>query len=47
MTLAHPRARTCAAHIWRDGVMSAVELPVVREIPVNLRLNGRDRKSVV
>ena len=42
MTGAHPRARTRAAHIWRDGVLSAVELPVVREIPVNLRLNGRE-----
>ena len=42
VTLAHPRARTRAAHLWRDGVLSAVELPVVREIAVNLRLNGRE-----
>ena len=42
MTLAHPRARTRAARLWRDGVLSAVELPVVREIAVNLRLNGRE-----
>lgn len=42
MTLAHPRARARAAHIWRDGVLSAVEVPVVREIPVSLRLNGRE-----
>ena len=42
MTVTHPRARSHAARIWRDGVLSAVELPVVREIPVNLRLNGRE-----
>jgi FdhD protein len=42
VTVAHPRARTRAAHLWRDGVLSAVEVPVVREIPVNLRLNGLD-----
>ena len=42
MTFAHPRARARAAHLWRDGVLSAVELPVVREIPVTLRLNGRE-----
>ena len=42
MTVAHPRARTRAARIWRDGVLSATEVRVVREIPVNLRLNGRE-----
>jgi FdhD protein len=42
VTHAHPRARTRAAHLWRDGVLSAVEVPVVREIAVNLRLNGRE-----
>ena len=42
MTATHPRARTRAAHLWRDGVLSAVEVNVVREIPVTLRLNGRD-----
>jgi len=31
-----------AAHLWRDGVLNAVEVPVVRETPVNLRLNGRE-----
>ena len=42
VTATHPRARARAAHLWRDGVLSAVEVPVVREIPVNLRLNGRE-----
>ncbi|MHB8836579.1 MAG: formate dehydrogenase accessory sulfurtransferase FdhD [Candidatus Methylomirabilia bacterium] len=42
MTGAHPGARSRAAHLWHDGVVSAVEVPVVREIPVNLRLNGRE-----
>lgn len=42
MTATHPRARRRAARLWRDGVLSAVEVPVVREIPVTLRLNGRD-----
>lgn len=42
MTLAQPRALLRAARLWRDGVPSAVEVPVVREIPVNLRLNGRE-----
>lgn len=42
MTVAQPRAQTRAAHRWRDGILSAVEVPVVREIPVNLRLNGRE-----
>lgn len=42
MTAAHSRARTFAAHHWRDGVLSATEVPVVREIPVSLRLNGRE-----
>jgi FdhD protein len=42
MTVTHPRARTRTAHLWRDGVLSAVEVPVVREIAVNLRLNGRE-----
>lgn len=38
----HPRARARTAHLWRDGVISAIEVPVVREIAVNLRLNGRE-----
>ncbi len=42
MTATHPRARTRAARLWRDGAFSAVEVPVAREIPVNLRLNGRE-----
>ena len=42
VTAPHPRARTRAARLWRDGVLSAVEVPVVREIPVTLRLNGRE-----
>ena len=42
MTAAHPRARTRAARLWRDGVLSAIEIAVVREIPVTLRLNGRE-----
>lgn len=42
VSVKHPRARLHAARLWRDGVLSRVEVPVVREIPVNLRLNGRD-----
>ena len=42
MTAPHPRARRRAAHLWRDGALRAVEVPVVREIPVSLRLNGRE-----
>ena len=42
MTVTHPRALARAARLWRDGVLSAVEIPVVREISVNLRLNGRE-----
>jgi len=42
VSVTHPRARVHTAHLWRDGVLSRVEVPVVREIPVNLRLNGRD-----
>ena len=40
--MTNPRAQTRAARLWRDGAMSAVEVPVVREIPVSLRLNGRE-----
>jgi len=42
VTTTHTRASSRAARLWRDGVMSAVEVPVVREIPVTLRLNGRE-----
>ena len=42
MTAAHPRARTRAARLWRDGVLRGSEVLVVREIPVTLRLNGRE-----
>ena len=42
MTVTHHRARARTAHLWRDGVLSAVEVPVVREVAVNLRLNGRE-----
>ena len=42
MTAAHPRARAVAARRWRDGVFETAEVPVVREIPVTLRLNGRE-----
>jgi FdhD protein len=30
------------ALVWRDGALRAAEVPVVREIPVTLRLNGRE-----
>jgi len=42
VTVTHPRARTRTCRIWRDGVLGTAEVPVVREIPVNLRLNGRE-----
>ena len=42
MTVAHPRACARAVHLWRDGVLMAAEVAVVREIPVTLRLNGRE-----
>ncbi len=42
MTAVHPRARTRTVHLWRDGVRSLAEVPVVREIPVSIRLNGRE-----
>ncbi len=42
MTPAQAQARTRTAHLWRDGVLSLVEVLVVREIPVGLRLNGRE-----
>jgi len=40
--VAHPRACARAVHLWRDGVLMAAEVAVVREIPVTLRLNGRE-----
>jgi FdhD protein len=42
VTAAHPRARRRAARLWRDGVLREAEVAVVREIPVTLRLNGRE-----
>jgi len=42
VTGTHPRARTRAAHRWSNGVISAADVPVVREIPVSLKLNGRE-----
>ncbi len=42
MTVTNPRARARSARLWRDGVLNMVEVPVVREIPVSLRLNGRE-----
>ena len=42
MTATHPRARRRAASLWHDGVLRAAEVAVVREIPVTLRLNGRE-----
>jgi len=42
MTGAHPRARSFAARRWRDGAFETAEAPVVQEIPVTLRLNGRE-----
>jgi FdhD protein len=38
----HPRARLRAALQWRDGALAPVEVPVVREVAVSLRLNGRE-----
>jgi FdhD protein len=42
VTATHPRARVRPAQTWRDGVLAAAETPVVREVPVSLRLNGRE-----
>lgn len=42
MKALHPRARSRAVLQWRDGALSAAEAPVVREVPVTLRLNGRE-----
>lgn len=42
MTQAHPRARRRPALVWRDGALRAAEVAVVREIPVTVRLNGRE-----
>jgi len=42
MTVAHPRARAHPAVLWRDGVLTTAEVAVVREIPVTIRLNGRE-----
>jgi FdhD protein len=42
MTAAHPRARVRPVRIWRDASLHGAEVAVVREIPVTLRLNGRE-----
>jgi FdhD protein len=42
VTAPHPRARLRRARVWRDGALREAEVPVVREIPVTLRLNGRE-----
>ena len=42
MTAANPRARTRPVLAWRDGALTAAQAAVVREIPVALRLNGRE-----
>jgi FdhD protein len=42
VTAPHLRARLRPAIVWRDGELRAAEVPVVREIPVTLRLNGRE-----
>jgi FdhD protein len=36
------RASARTARIWREGRLETAEVPVARETPVNLRLNGRD-----
>jgi FdhD protein len=42
MTVAHPRACSRPATLWRDGVFTPAAVAVVREVPVTLRLNGRE-----
>lgn len=42
MTETHPRARIRTALQWRDGALSRTEVAVVREVPLTLRLNGRE-----
>lgn len=42
MTAPHPRARLRAVMQWRDGALTPAEVAVVREVPVTLRLNGRE-----
>jgi len=42
MTPTHPRALLRPVRIWRGDSLHGAETPVVREIPVTLRLNGRE-----
>lgn len=42
MTAPHPRARLRAVRLWRDGGLREAAVPVVREVAVTLRLNGRE-----
>jgi FdhD protein len=42
MTTVHPRARLKPVRLWREGSLEKAEVAVVREIPVTLRLNGRE-----
>jgi FdhD protein len=42
VTASHPRARLRPVRAWREGGLRDAEVPVVREIPVTLRLNGRE-----
>lgn len=42
MTPGHPGARVRAARRWSDGALAEVQVPVVREVPVSLRLNGSE-----
>lgn len=38
----HPRTVLRRALAWREGALQPVEEPLVRELPVTLRLNGRE-----
>lgn len=42
MTAVHPRANLRQVHTWRNGLLHEAQVPVVREVPVTLRLNGRE-----
>ncbi|HWR97768.1 MAG TPA: formate dehydrogenase accessory sulfurtransferase FdhD [Candidatus Methanoperedens sp.] len=39
---AHPGARLRSVRVWRDGELREVEVASAREVPVTLRLNGRE-----
>lgn len=42
MTAPHPRARLHPTLRWEGGELREAEVPVVHEVPVSVRLNGRE-----